>query len=370
MKLKSIVTALMLGQLSLAGVSYSQLVNAQSSVESVKEEVKKGPNNGRMLQDGDFAIELAIFEDGMPPEFRVFASKGKTKLAAKDINLNVKLTRLGGVVDDINFFVENDYLRGDMEIYEPHSFQVTLTATYANKTHQWSYDNFEGRTEIKDDMANAMQIETEFVESQTFNETLTVFGKLKLAANAVRHITARFPGEVVKLHAELGQQVNAGTNLARLAKSGEFLAELRVPEQQVSNVSLGQQVLVDTKANTVAGIVKRIDPSVINGSVQVDVALVGPIPKEARPELSVDGIIEIANLSDVLFVKRPMFAKQNSNASVFSFDAIDNLANLTSVEFGKVSSTHIEIKQGLSAGDRIVVSDVSSWDGHQQITLN
>jgi len=213
MKLKSIVTALMLGQLSLAGVSYSQLVNAQSSVESVKEEVKKGPNNGRMLQDGDFAIELAIFEDGMPPEFRVFASKGKTKLAAKDINLNVKLTRLGGVVDDINFFVENDYLRGDMEIYEPHSFQVTLTATYANKTHQWSYDNFEGRTEIKDDMANAMQIETEFVESQTFNETLTVFGKLKLAANAVRHITARFPGEVVKLHAVLGQQVKKGQTL-------------------------------------------------------------------------------------------------------------------------------------------------------------
>jgi len=183
-------------------------------------------------------------------------------------------------------------------------------------------------------------------------------------------VRASIDSIVQEMPLELGQQVNAGTNLARLAKNGEFLAELRVPEQQVSNVSLGQEVIIDTKANTVAGIVKRIDPSVINGSVQVDVALVGPIPKEARPELSVDGIIEIANLSDVLFVKRPMFAKQDSNASVFSFDANDNLANLTAVEFGKVSSTHIEIKQGLSAGDRIVISDVSSWDGHQQITLN
>lgn len=183
-------------------------------------------------------------------------------------------------------------------------------------------------------------------------------------------VRASIDSIVQEMPLELGQQVSAGTNLARLAKSGDFLAELRVPEQQVSSVSLGQQVVIDTRANTVAGIVKRIDPSVINGSVQVDVELVGSIPKEARPELSVDGIIEIANLQDVLFVKRPMFAKQGTNASVFSFDAIDNLASLTAVTYGKVSSTHIEIKQGLSAGDRIVVSDISSWDGHQQIKLN
>ena len=183
-------------------------------------------------------------------------------------------------------------------------------------------------------------------------------------------VRASMDSIVQEMPLELGQQVSAGTNLARLAKSGDFLAELRVPEQQVSSVSLGQQVVIDTRANTVAGIVKRIDPSVINGSVQVDVELVGSIPKEARPELSVDGIIEIANLQDVLFVKRPMFAKQDSNASVFSFDATDSLASFTSVTYGKVSSTHIEIKQGLSAGDRIVVSDISSWDGHQQIKLN
>jgi multidrug efflux pump subunit AcrA (membrane-fusion protein) len=183
-------------------------------------------------------------------------------------------------------------------------------------------------------------------------------------------VRASIDSIVQEMPLELGQQVSAGTNLARLAKSGDFLAELRVPEQQVSSVSLGQQVVIDTRANSVDGIVKRIDPSVINGSVQVDVELVGSIPKEARPELSVDGIIEIANLKDVLFVKRPMFAKQDTNASVFSFDATDSLASLTSVTFGKVSSTHIEIKQGLSAGDRIVVSDISSWDGHQQIKLN
>lgn len=216
MKLKPIVAAIILGQLAIANVFYSPFVNAQAKVDAVKEQVEKGPNNGRMLRDEDFAIELVIFEDGVAPEFRIFASKGNTILAANDIEVNVRLTRLGGVVDDINFFIENNYHRGDMEIYEPHSFQVTLTAKYANKTHQWSYDNFEGRSEIKSSIAKAMQIETELVESQTFNETLKVFGKLKTAANAVRHISARFPGEIKSLDAVLGQRVKKGQLLMRI----------------------------------------------------------------------------------------------------------------------------------------------------------
>lgn len=183
-------------------------------------------------------------------------------------------------------------------------------------------------------------------------------------------VRASIDSIVQEMPLELGQQVNAGSNLARLAKRGEFIAELRVPEQQVSNVALGQAVVIDTKANKVNGIVKRIEPSVSNGSVQVDVELTGPIPKEARPELSVDGIIQIAKLSDVMFVKRPMFAKTGSHSTVFSFDETTSIAKLTAVEFGQVSNTHIEIIKGLSPGERVVISDISTWDGHQQIKLN
>ena len=183
-------------------------------------------------------------------------------------------------------------------------------------------------------------------------------------------VRASIDSIVQEMPLELGQQVNAGSNLARLAKRGEFIAELRVPEQQVSNVALGQAVVIDTKANKVNGIVKRIEPSVSNGSVQVDVELTGPIPKEARPELSVDGIIQIAKLSDVMFVKRPMFAKTGLHSTVFSFDETTSIAKLTAVEFGQVSNTHIEIIKGLSPGERVVISDISTWDGHQQIKLN
>lgn len=227
MKVKSIITSMILVQLSVASVSYSQFVNAQSTAEMVKEEVEKGPNNGRILRDGDFVIELAIFEEGVEPEFRIYSTKGQTMLAAEEVEVNVKLTRLGGVVDDINFTVEKNYLRGDMVIYEPHSFQVTITAKYANKSHQWSYDNFEGRTAIKDSIAQSMEIKTETVDSRVFDETLKVFGKLTLAPNAVRHISARFPGEIKKLDAILGQRVKQGQLLLSI-ESNESLQTYNV----------------------------------------------------------------------------------------------------------------------------------------------
>lgn len=245
MKLKSIVTALFLGQLSVASISYSQLTHAQSTAELASEEVKKGPNNGRMLQDGDFAIELAIYEEGVKPEFRVYATKGKVKLAAEDLAVNVKLNRLGGVVDDINFYTENNYLRGDVEIYEPHSFQVTLTAQYGNEKHQWSYDNFEGRTAINDSIAKAMSIKTETVQSQIFNVTLQVFGTLTMAPNAVRNISARFPGEIKRLHAVLGQRVSKGQLLMTI-ESNESLQKYKIYSPikgliTAQNVGAGEQ---------------------------------------------------------------------------------------------------------------------------------
>jgi len=227
MKTKNIITAILLGQLSIASMSVSTIVHAQSAIESVKEEVEKGPNNGRMLRDGDFAIELSIFEDGMPPEFRVFATKRGAKISAEDIDVDVKLFRLGDVIDEINFFAEQNTLRGDMEIYEPHSFQVQLTAKYAGKTYQWSYDNFEGRVAIAKQIADAMQIETEAVVSQVFDETLKVFGKLTVAPNAVRHVSARFPGEIKTLHAVLGQRVKKG-QLLMTVEGNESLQTYKV----------------------------------------------------------------------------------------------------------------------------------------------
>ena len=178
-------------------------------------------------------------------------------------------------------------------------------------------------------------------------------------------VRASIDSVVQEMPLELGQQVVLGTNVAKLARNDEFIAEVRIPEKQIYQVALTQNVTIDTKTSKVAGKVIRIDPVVDNGSVQVDVELIGALPKEARPELTVDGTIHVAQLTNSLFVKRPMFVKANTQGQVYIVNPEDQSVNLQAVSFGRSSQTHIEIKQGLSIGDNIVISDVSSWKERQ-----
>jgi HlyD family secretion protein len=184
------------------------------------------------------------------------------------------------------------------------------------------------------------------------------------------NVRASIDAIVQVMSMELGQQVTAGTNLARLAKRDEFIAELRIPENQIQDVVIGQSVILDTRTSKVEGVVTRIDPSVENGVVQVDVELIGPSPKEARPELTVEGIIEVMRIENALYVKRPMFAKSYGDSQVYLVGSNGDLANKHSVTFGKSSNTFIEIKNGLTLGQEIIVSDVSAWETHQQIRIN
>ena len=194
----------------LVTLSHGQIALAREANNDMAEEIEKGPNNGRLLRQDDFALELAIFEEDTPPEFRVFITQGERAVDANEVLVNVKLTRLGNVIDDINFYQENHYLRGDMEIYEPHSFVVSVHAEYQGREYQWEYDNFEGRTKISDQMATAIELNTATIGPKTFDESLKVYGKIRLAPNAMRHVSARFDGQVRQLHATFGQRVEKG----------------------------------------------------------------------------------------------------------------------------------------------------------------
>lgn len=184
------------------------------------------------------------------------------------------------------------------------------------------------------------------------------------------HVKASIDAIVQEMPMELGQQVNAGTNLARLAKRDEFIAELRIPENQIQDVVIGQTVTLDTRTSQFKGVVQRINPTVDNGVVQVDVDLTEPAPKEARPELSIEGIIEIIRIPNALYVKRPMFAKSYGDTHVYLLDSNKETASKQKVSFGKSSNTFIEIKNGLVLGQEIIISDVSDWEAHQQIRIN
>src|SRR5690606_18563367 len=167
---------------------------------------------------------------------------------------------------------------------------------------------------------------------------------------------------------EEGQQVLAGTNLARVARPDVLMAELRIAETQAKDITMGQKVRVDTRNGIVDGEVIRIDPAVLNGTVQVDVDLTGTLPPGARPDLSVDGTIEIERLPDVLYVGRPAFGQPESQTTLFRVDA-SGQATRVPVQLGRASVNLIEITQGLAEGEQVILSDTSAWDQYDRIRL-
>lgn len=183
-------------------------------------------------------------------------------------------------------------------------------------------------------------------------------------------VTAAMDSILQEMPMELGQQVTVGTNLAKLARNDSYIAELRIPEKLIKDVVLGKGVVIDTKSSQIQGRVKRVDLAVINGSVQVDVALIGDLPSEVRPELTVNGIINIHDVENTLFVKRPMFLKHETTTEIYVVDSESNIATKKQIEFGYISSQFAQIKSGLQQGDSVVVSDTSQWHDYPQIQLN
>lgn len=190
-------------------------------------EMVKGPHGGRLLTDGDFTLELAIFETGVPPEFRVWAMKDSQPIAPERLDLNIRLTRLGGRVDDIGFSVHGDALRGDTVIYEPHSFVVSIRAQYQDQVHEWQYDNFEGRTRIETAVAEALGIETAIAGPSVIHEALNVYGRVTPTTQGISQLSARFPGLVKSVRVSIGETVSKGQVLATV-ESNESLNQYQV----------------------------------------------------------------------------------------------------------------------------------------------
>jgi HlyD family secretion protein len=175
---------------------------------------------------------------------------------------------------------------------------------------------------------------------------------------------------------EEGQKVTAGTPLGKVAQPSHLKAELKIAETQVKDIAIGQPATIDTRLagggwdGIIQGHVSRIDPSILNGTVTVDVALNGKIPPVLRPDLSVDGTIQEAKLDDVIYVGRPVFGQQDSTVQLFKVDPDGKYANKVKVTFGRSSVNTIEIKDGLKVGDKVILSDMSAYDSYDRIKLN
>jgi HlyD family secretion protein len=183
-------------------------------------------------------------------------------------------------------------------------------------------------------------------------------------------VRAGLGGVVQQVLSEEGETVALGANIARVARPDELQAELRVPETQARDVQLGQLVSVDTRNGLVEGRVSRIDPAVREGTVQVDVELTGKLPQGARPDLSVDGTIEIERLPRVVFTGRPAYGQPNSTIGLFKLIEDGRYAVRVPVEVGRTSVNSVEVLQGLAVGDEVILSDTSAWDDADRIRLN
>ncbi len=179
-------------------------------------EPPKGPNGGRLLEDGDFALEVTIFEQGRPPQFRLFAYENNKPIEPRSVHVTVKLSRLDGEINRFSFAPKASYLAGDGVVIEPHSFDVEVTATHKGRSHRWTYDSYEGRTRISTKMATEVGIEVEPVGNAKIEETLDVLGRVEFAPDAQATLRARFPGKILEVNKYEGQSVKKGEILARV----------------------------------------------------------------------------------------------------------------------------------------------------------
>ena len=184
-------------------------------------------------------------------------------------------------------------------------------------------------------------------------------------------VRAGMHGVLQQLAVEVGQQVTPGTNLARVSNPNKLKAQVRIAETQLKDMRIGLPATIDTRNGIIPGHVIRVDPAAQNGTVTVDVSLEAALPPGARPDMSVDGRIELERLDDVLYIQRPTFGQENSTIKLFKLESDDQHAELAAVEIGRTSVTTVEIVRGLKVGDKVIVSDTSQLgDNVTRIRLN
>jgi HlyD family secretion protein len=220
------------------------------------------------------------------------------------------------------------------------------------------------RTRIATDSANAR-----LAAQQAKIDQQKALYHLKKSQLDALHVRAGINGVLQLVPVDVGQHITPGTNLARVADPKKLKAEIKIAETQAKDVAIGQKATVDTRNGIVGGHVSRIDPSVVNGTVTVDVSIDDPLPLGARPDLSVDGTVTLENLRDVLYVGRPVHGQSDSTVGIFKIVEDGAEAVRVNVKLGRSSVNTIEVLDGLKVGDKVILSDMSAWDNFDRIRL-
>ena len=251
-------------------------------------------------------------------------------------------------------------------------YDLGVISGLAYKNSKSKADELTTRNNIEDERLDINQkaIQSQMAEQQAKVDEIRALAELKQKQLEALKVRAGIEGVLVDLPLQVGQHLMPGTMLAKVVQPDHLIAELKIAETQARDVQIGQPALVDTHNGTVSGSVMRVDPAVQNGTVTVDVKLTGELPKGARPDLSVDGTIDLEHLDDVLYVGRPAFGQENSTISLFRLDPDGKGAVRVPVKVGRDSVNSIQLLEGLHAGDTVILSDMSRSDNTDRIRLN
>ena len=363
--------------------------------DHAEEEIEKGPQGGRLLRDGDFALEITLFEKGVAPEFHLYSYQNNKALDPNDLSVVIKLSRLDGQIDTFNFQAQGDYLRGDGVVTEPHSFDVSVEASYQGKQYSWQYQNYEGRVQIGEQVAAESGIQTAQAGPATILDTLNLTGRIQVDPNRLSQVRARFPGVVKQVKRELGEKVRQGDVLAEI-QSNESLqtypliapisgvivqrdvqvgettattplfiiadlttvwAELDLFDKDISRVRTGQQVSLETlSGESVTGKVAWLSPMIAHASQSIQARVVIANPKmNFRPGQFVRGRITVAEHQIPLAVRKSGIQGFRDFQVVFA--RINETYEVRMLELGREDHDWVEVLGGLKPGTEYVTEN-------------
>lgn len=356
-------------------------------------EFERGPHRGRMLRDGDFALEVTIFETGVPPEFRLYAYQEDKPLPPGDVRPTIQLSRHDGEVNLFNFTPQGDALVGDGVVTEPHSFDVVVTAEYAGKSFRWTYDSYEGRTVMPAAVAEAAGVTTAQAGPATIHQRVRLMGRVAIDANRYAAVRSRFDGPVREVRVALGDKVVAGQTLA-IVENRDSLRTFPVTapitgvvlarHTNVGDVA-GDQSLFEiadlstlwVEFNAFGNDAARLAPeqpirvSAIAGDLQADTTLdrLLPIANAAsqtliaraslanadgqwRPGMAVQGEVTVATREVPLAVERIGLQRFRDFTVVFA--RVDDIFEVRMLELGEQDDVHVEVLGGIKPGTTYV----------------
>jgi RND family efflux transporter MFP subunit len=328
-----------------------------------------------VLQAGSQVTPASILLEMSNPELQRDALDAEWQLKAAQAELvNTKVRLQKDLMDQqaAAATVRSDFHQAELQAQTNEDlFKQGLVADLTRKLSQVKSEELKTRNDIEqkrlavyEDAAKAqMQVQEAKVEQ------LRALWLLKRQQLEALHVRAGIPGVLQELPLQVGQRVVPGTTLAKVVQPDKLKAQLKIAETQAKDVMKDQVAQIDTRNGVVPGKVSRVDPSVQNGTVTVDVALEGELPKGARPDLSVDGTIELDRLADVVYVGRPAFGQDQNSISLFRVNKDGDEADRVKVKLGKSSVNAVQILEGLKPGDRVILSDMSAWDAYDRVRL-